>query len=298
MLFSLFSIFIVFLIAMTKPDNKFLGVMSCIFTILLLVFPAQIIFILSLYIILYCSLFNLEKIFNNIFVTQTIDSDKAAQKRERLNALKEAKIYLAPYKDIWSDLKLINKYCKLTLGKDGVTIEGFEKNYPQRHFKIISNGVHTTEELWNLFCKYFSWNKSYNGLIEDCKKYGVTIIESIGNQKSVTKNNTVIPIQERTLANELKEENSSSKNEPQKEKLDINNCSEAELTELPGISIVLSKKIIKKREEIGGFKTVEDFFIFLKLKPHIEKQLRTLIKIEKMKGSIIKPLNKERTIDL
>ena len=282
---------IIFILAASDTKDIRIWVSSCLLSLILTVTTEDGIFFLILIGLLYLA-------YKKVRPYKITYNNCDGNKKERLNALKEAKIYLTPYKDIWSDLKLINKYCKLTLGKDGVTIEGFEKNYPQRHFKIISNGVHTTEELWNLFCKYFSWNKSYNGLIEDCKKYGVTIIESIGNQKSVTKNNTVIPIQERTLANELKEENSSSKNEPQKEKLDINNCSEAELTELPGISIVLSKKIIKKREEIGGFKTVEDFFIFLKLKPHIEKQLRTLIKIEKMKGSIIKPLNKERTIDL
>lgn len=282
---------IIFILAASDTKDIRIWVSSCLLSLILTVTTEDGIFFLILFGLLYLAY---KKVRPDKITYNNCDGNK----KERLNALKEAKIYLAPYKDIWSDLKLINKYCKLTLGKDGVTIEGFEKNYPQRHFKIISNGVHTAEELWNLFCKYFSWNKSYDGLIEDCKKYGVTIIESIGNQKSVAKNNTIIPIQERSLINELKEENSSSKNEPQKEKLDINNCSEAELTELPGISIVLSKKIIKKREEIGGFKTVEDFFIFLKLKPHIEKQLRTLIKIEKMKGSIIKPLNKERTIDL
>ena len=84
---------------------------------------------------------------------------------------------------------------------------------------------------------------------------------------------------------------------PPPEKTDINNCSEIELTELPGISIVLAKKIIKRREEINGFKSVEDFFVFLKLKPHMENQLKSRIKTEKMRGSIIQKKHSERSID-
>ena len=81
-------------------------------------------------------------------------------------------------------------------------------------------------------------------------------------------------------------------------KIDINNCSEVELTALPGISIVMSKKIIKKREEIGGFKNTNDFFLFLKLKPHMQKQLENLICVNKMKGLIKIEKNKERSVDL
>ena len=82
-----------------------------------------------------------------------------------------------------------------------------------------------------------------------------------------------------------------------KPKIDVNNCSEFELTELPGISIVLAKRIIKRREEIGGFKRTEDFFEFLQLKEHLVKQIMTLVKAEKMCGKVIKNYNKERTID-
>lgn len=48
-------------------------------------------------------------------------------KERRLNALHDVKIYLAPYKNIWKDLKLKNKYCILNLNSDGITISGKEK---------------------------------------------------------------------------------------------------------------------------------------------------------------------------
>ena len=92
-------------------------------------------------------------------------------------------------------------------------------------------------------------------------------------------------------------------NMPQEKKIpaqqiDVNNCSEAELTALPGISIVISKKIIKKREEIGGFKNVEEFLIFVRLKPNVSKQLEPRICVNKMKGSLKVKRSNERQIDL
>ena len=91
---------------------------------------------------------------------------------------------------------------------------------------------------------------------------------------------------------------SSAKQETRKEKLDVNNASEVEITSLPGISIVLAKKIIKRREEIGGFKDVNDFLDFTQLKPHMRMQLRDLICVNKMKGAGKIKRNNERSVDL
>ena len=60
---------------------------------------------------------------------------------------------------------------------------------------------------------------------------------------------------------------------------------------------MLAKRIIKKREEIGGFETTGDFFMFLKLKEHLVKQLTPLVKAEKMRGNVSKNYSHERTID-
>ena len=48
----------------------------------------------------------------------------------------------------------------------------------------------------------------------------------------------------------------------------------------------MSKKLIKKREEIGGFKNTHEVFLYLKLKPHMENQLKDLICVNKMQGSV------------
>lgn len=214
--------------------------------------------------------------------------------RIRKGALREAKMFLAPYEDIWRNLRLSNKYCILSLESDGVTIVGKEKGAPYRKFRVISSPVHDYSDLWEMFCKGFSHNLSYSGLLEMCNTFKVSVYEySIKPiQKPVSSTNNI---------NSVNKDNVSALGATKEkvEKLDINNSSEIELTALPGISIVMAKKAIKKREEIGGFKTIDDFFLFMKLKPHMELQLREKICVKKMKGAHKKiERNPERSVDL
>ena len=206
---------------------------------------------------------------------------------ERRKALKEAQIYLAPYKNIWGDLRLSNHYCSLYLDQKGVTISGKEKRHPYRTFKIVYTKVHTNRELWNLFCRYFSYNTHYEGLIESCDRFGAKYVEEYGAPDSSAPQNALDMSGNEKLAPET-----------DKELVDINNCSEIELTELPGISIVMAKKIIKKREEIGGFKNTAEFFAMLNLKQHMVFRLQKMVKVEPMRGYVKKELNSERHLDL
>lgn len=172
-------------------------------------------------------------------------------------ALRKAKVFLAPYDDIWRDLRLSNSYCYLTLGIDGMTIEGFEKNRNSnafRTFRVLKSNVHNWEELWNMFCKSFSYNKSYDGLLEDCKRFKLVVEEK--------------------LLEKTPEPAPPVKNIP---KTDINNCTEKDITALPGVNSIMAKKAVKRREETGGFKSIDEFFALLKLKPHMQEQLRDLI---------------------
>lgn len=216
-------------------------------------------------------------LFTKVRETTIIDEGKVLRREA---ALRAARIYLNPYQDIWKNLRLSNKYCSIRLGGDGHTItvkEHLKDSSRCRSFRIIETRVHSFEDLWNMFCTNFDNNKTYDGLLDDCRKYKVSVIED----KII---NSYVPKATKKVENS--------------KKIDINNCSEVELTALPGISIVMSKKIIKKREEIGGFKNTNDFFLFLKLKPHMQKQLENLICINKMKGIIKIEKTKERSVDL
>ena len=217
---------------------------------------------------------------------------------EKVNRRKEILLlagpFLAPYKDIWKDLKLSNNYCSLSLGKDGVMITGEEKGSLNRSFRVVSSKVHDYSEVWDMFCLAFDHNCTYDDLIAHCNSYKLTIIENDGFAQEAEK---IVPKSEETKL--IKGEN----NKPLRPvddslKLDINNCSEVEMTALPCISIVMAKRAVKRREEICGFKSVDEFFSFLNIKPHIQEQLRFKIVVKKKKGSLHRQNSSERQIDI
>lgn len=212
----------------------------------------------------------------------------------RQDAIRTAKIYLAPHKSIWKNLKLVNRHCKLELGEEASIISGYEKVAPYRKFSVLSSEVHGYEDLWNMFCKDFSFGTSYEGLKERCYRFRVTIREYI-DDTSVTQSEQSV-IKKIKVNDDLKEINTNNKIEFNK--VDINNCSEIELTELPGINIIMAKKIIKKREDIKGFKNINQFFEFLNIKPHFKEQLVNKIVVTKMQGTVEIARTKERNIDL
>lgn len=218
-------------------------------------------------------------LFVSIFAYRFIKNNERNQgaTKRRKEALLRAGVFLSPYTDIWRNLTLSNKYCSLKLKQDGTTIIALEKmpdaNLPYRTFKITKSTVFDNAELWNLFCLSFAYNTSFDGLIECCDRFRASAIIDV-----------VTP---------------PKKKQPQIiEKVDVNNATGAELTALPGISIVISKKIIKKREELGGFKNVEEFLTFLNLKPNVTENLRQRICVKKMNGVIIIERTEERRIDL
>ena len=223
-------------------------------------------------------------------------SDTIAMKRRIV--LNEAKIYLSPYTDIWRNLKLSNKYCSLRLGADGYSITARDSSAYSRSFKVVRSRVHSNSDLWDMLCLNFSYNTTFDSLIELCEKFNVDI--NISNDNSYNnkhpQNNNLY---ESELHNFQDVMISSMQEKPEKkELLDVNNASEVELTALPGVSIVMAKKLIKRREEIGGFKSVSDVCMFLKLKPHMQTQLEQLICVNKMKGSINIKRYSERNVDI
>ena len=224
------------------------------------------------------------QIIRNLGSSSAESSSATARRRA---ALKEAKIYLAPYNDIWRNLKLSNKNCSLRLSSSAQYIVAYDSKDAGRSFKITGSAVHSMNDLWDMFCMSFSYNTTYDGLKELCNRFQA----NVQLREAVAERTPVIDAPATAMRNpEIKNE--------VKEKLDVNNASGVELTALPGVSIVLAKKIIKRREELGGFKDVNAFLEFTGLKPHMRLQLRDLVCVNKMKGSgKIKRYN-ERSIDL
>ena len=61
--------------------------------------------------------------------------------------------------------------------------------------------------------------------------------------------------------------------------IDINTCTEDELTSLPGISVVRAKKAAAMRSERGGFDSLDDFLGSLNIEPHFAAQIRKLVTV-------------------
>lgn len=59
--------------------------------------------------------------------------------------------------------------------------------------------------------------------------------------------------------------------------IDINHCTELDLVELAGLSVVSAKQAIQYRKKNNGFHSAEEFYDILELKPHLAAQLEKKI---------------------
>ena len=78
---------------------------------------------------------------------------------------------------------------------------------------------------------------------------------------------------------------------------DINKITEEEFVKLPGVNVILAKRIVRQREEIDGFKTKEEFYEFCKFKPHFIEQLNNLISVGEFDILDVILREEERTVD-
>ena len=80
--------------------------------------------------------------------------------------------------------------------------------------------------------------------------------------------------------------------------IDVNSCSEEQLVALPGINVILAKRIIKIREEIGGFKGLDQFANLIGINSSIANKLSAYVIFEKPKYVHKAKRKTERNIDL
>lgn len=85
------------------------------------------------------------------------------------------------------------------------------------------------------------------------------------------------------------ENKNTASSEKETSKIDINTAAESEIAAIPAIGIILAKKVVKKREDLGGFESFEQFKEIMELKPHTidkVKQFVAFSKLEKSTGSV------------
>lgn len=78
--------------------------------------------------------------------------------------------------------------------------------------------------------------------------------------------------------------------------LDLNVATEQQISDLPGVGIILAKKAIKHREENGQFRTVEEFFQLLQLKQYAIDRLRPIVVVSTT-PSVTPQTNRRRLVD-
>lgn len=222
---------------------------------------------------------------------------KVKRRNQRIYALKKAEKFIVPYENIFSNLMLANKFCTVKLQSKNKIIVLKNKKYDKNGEKLSVTAYHfpkiDADECFNHLCNFFGYKTAFDECLVVLNEYAKIKTEII-DKIEITK-----PEDE---YNEKPKEN-VIKFEPLPDidvscKVDINNSSESELIGLPGINIILAKKIIKYREEEHQFYSVEEFFRVMKIKPHFVKQLKDLILVRKINIKKVKKARKERIIDI
>lgn len=228
------------------------------------------------------------------------------RRNRRINALKTAAPYLKPYEKIFSNQTLSNKFCSLSLNAKTKTITILSAVYNEHGRKMAATTKEFSadiDEYFDTIAELFSYNTTYDGLLSSLKAVAAVneVPYKIRKESEPVRKN----LPQKPAVPAKKSENIVEVDFKNREILDIsdglidiNNCSEAELTALPGISIIMAKKIIVFRETKHPFKSVEEFFEVMKIKPHFAKQLEKLICAKKINMKKVKKARQERTIDL
>lgn len=228
------------------------------------------------------------------------------RRNRRINALKTAAPYLKPYEKIFSNQTLSNKFCTLSMNSKTKTItvlSGVYNAHGRKMAATTSEFSADIDEYFDTIAELFSYNTTYDGLLSSLKAVAAVneVPYKIRKETEPARQNfppkPLIPAKETEnfVAVDFKNREVLDLAD---ELIDINNCSEAELTALPGISIIMAKKIIVFRETKHPFKNVEEFFKVMKIKPHFAKQLEKLLCAKKINMRKVKKAQRERTIDL
>lgn len=228
------------------------------------------------------------------------------RRNRRINALKTAAPYLKPYEKIFSNQTLSNKFCSLSLNAKTKTItilsavynEHGAKWQPQlRSFRRILTNISTqspnfsaTTRLMTDFLSSLKAVTAVNEVPYKIRKESEPVRKNLPQKPAVPAKKSENIVEVDFKNREILDISDGL--------IDLNNCSEAELTALPGISIIMAKKIIVFRETKHPFKSVEEFFEVMKIKPHFAKQLEKLICAKKINMKKVKKARQERTIDL
>lgn len=262
--------------------------------------------------------------FSLLTFSQTTSVGLLAKKETRIAALTKAKEFLGPYSDIWGSFTLSNRFCSVRYDANKMQIHCKSKIYDsagrKHYFTAEKFDMISIDDYWNSLCNMFTMQTNYQQVFNSCKTISyLSTVDYVENKQKAA----VTPNQNENFSSSynvqsaytfkefypnLKNINDSNQEkkretdytipeEDDEDLLDVNNASEAEITELPGINIVIAKKIVKERTENGAFKNKQDFFERINMKSHFAQKIEGLICIRKINVSNKERRNTERIVD-
>lgn len=186
-------------------------------------------------------------------------SDFVRLSLRRRSAFKQCRRFLTKRKNTY---KLKNNYVTVVYDTENKVIKCFDKSikkrtatiewYMQNSFELnyIDNEF---EETFDSICALFNERATYDGIVSTFKSQFKVDETCQNNEKEIE--NVNIPHTSGKMFN-------------------VNEASEQELTDLPGLSIVHAKKIIKYREKHDGFSSLDELFKTIKINSHFQEQLK------------------------
>lgn len=124
------------------------------------------------------------------------------------------------------------------------------------------------EQTFDDICFSFTKDANYNGIL-DVLRSNFKVQEANIDQSST----------QNIIQEQLKNSENFSL-------IDINSASVDEIAKLPGINIILAKRIVKYRDKKGGIESKEELFKEFKIKEHFQKDLENKITFSKLKKTI------------
>ena len=216
---------------------------------------------------------------NNYMASRNDFADWIRTKIRRRKALKACKPYLTKR---GNSIKLKNKNVILSFDTRAKTITCKDRKNLKNSVNVIwsdqpeslrNNIDNPFEETVDALCFSFDKNSQYLKIAEVLSEFFDYVqIKKDNNLKIYSKeNNNNKDIKEFIYVDDYIAYMSDSN------KLNINSASEKEITNLPGISAIMAKRIIKFRELNGEFDSIAELYSELKIKPHFQKKLNEMI---------------------
>lgn len=220
----------------------------------------------------------------------------------RALALRSCSRFLTKYKNIYT---LQNKKVTFIYNEKNMEISCCERGSKHRKTTvslqdqqdIIDTDIlkSTFRQVFDEICSAFDENANYDG-IKEYLNSNFYVVNSTDKTDSVLAPAKMTQYVDEYI--ELRDNHYEKQYKKPKEKIDINKASEEELAKLPGINIILAKKIVQYRNLNSGFTSVDEFYSKMKIKPHFQEQLKTLISISDFEWEEDKNEDSERIIDL